>query len=108
VVLRCDTTRRGVLKLRLSEAVGLTARFSNPATAGHSVASSQNRAENGGRTTTSHQRVRQRQTRLPPPQIDDLVERRSAGATIAELAEFFDIHRTTVMAHLRRRTSNSP
>jgi DNA-directed RNA polymerase specialized sigma24 family protein len=34
--------------------------------------------------------------------VDDLVEQRVAGATIADLAELFDIHRTTVMAHLQR------
>jgi DNA-directed RNA polymerase specialized sigma24 family protein len=46
--------------------------------------------------------VRQKQTRLTPTQVDDLIERRVAGTTIADLAKRFGIHRTTVMAHLHR------
>jgi DNA-binding CsgD family transcriptional regulator len=34
-----------------------------------------------------------------------MLARRAAGATIAELAMRFDIHRTTAIAHLKR---NSP
>jgi hypothetical protein len=45
----------------------------------------------------------QRQTRLKPAEVDELVHRRSDGATIAEVAGRFGIRRTTVMAHLRRR-----
>ena len=46
---------------------------------------------------------RQKQTRLKPAQVDELVEARAAGATIMEIAEQYGIHRTTVMAHFQRR-----
>ncbi len=36
------------------------------------------------------------------------MDRRVAGATIRELTELAGIHRTTVMAHLRRRTTRDP
>ena len=48
-------------------------------------------------------RATQRQVRLTPREIDCLVEDRAAGRTIAELAEMYGCHRTTVMRHLRNR-----
>ena len=50
---------------------------------------------------------RQLQHRLKPDEIDQLVEARKAGATIKELAAKFEIHRTTVMEHLKRRSQPS-
>lgn len=43
---------------------------------------------------------RQAQTRLSGQEVDALLEARTAGATINELAEQFGIHRTTVMASI--------
>ena len=88
-------------------AVDLIGQLSNPEWPGHSVATSRNRADGGGETTPGRHRVRQKQTRLSPPRVEELVETRSTGATIAELAERFDIHRTTVMAHLRRQAGRA-
>ena len=42
------------------------------------------------------------QRRLSPTNIDDLVEAYQAGASISHLAVEFDVHRTTVAAHLDR------
>jgi DNA-directed RNA polymerase specialized sigma24 family protein len=92
-------TRLLSFRQRRVDAIG---QLSNPETPAHSVAASQDRAKSGGETTASPRRAQQRQTRLTQPQVDDLVEQRVAGATIADLAELFDIHRTTVMAHLQR------
>ncbi len=46
--------------------------------------------------------VKQRQVRLTETQIEQLLEERLSGSTINELAELFDIHRTTVMRHIKR------
>lgn len=43
------------------------------------------------------------QRRLTPTDIDDLIAVYQAGATIRQLAYDFDIHRSTVAAHLDRR-----
>jgi DNA-directed RNA polymerase specialized sigma24 family protein len=40
--------------------------------------------------------------KLSSDEVDVLVERYRSGATMMELAELFNIHRTTVSAHLRR------
>ena len=45
---------------------------------------------------------RQVQHRLGDHAVADLVRRRQQGTTIDELAVLFEIHRTTVMAHLTR------
>ncbi len=82
--------------------------LSNPKTPGHSVAAFPDDAESGARTTQGCRTVRQQQTRLTPPQVDELLEQRAAGATIKELAERFGIHRTTVMAHFQRRRGDQP
>lgn len=44
----------------------------------------------------------QAQNRLSEAEIERLVAARTAGHTISELAGEFEIHRTTVMAHLER------
>ena len=44
----------------------------------------------------------QQQRRLTPVEVDKLVQERVDGQTIATLARQFGVHRTTVMAHLRR------
>lgn len=46
---------------------------------------------------------RQKQVRLRPDQVDNLVADFVAGGTYAQLAERFGIGETTVWAHLRRR-----
>jgi len=35
--------------------------------------------------------------------VDVLIAEFRDGATVTQLAEWFEVHRTTVMAHLRRR-----
>jgi DNA invertase Pin-like site-specific DNA recombinase len=50
--------------------------------------------------------VKQRQVRLTEAQILKLVEARESGRTINQLAESFEIHRTTVMRHLQRSSLN--
>jgi DNA-binding MarR family transcriptional regulator len=45
----------------------------------------------------------QRQHRLKPEEIDELVHAYKAGELIKDLADRFSIHRSTVMAHLQRR-----
>jgi hypothetical protein len=44
---------------------------------------------------------RQRQKRLNPDEVDRLVEDYAQGATIAQLAGSFSVHRTTVLGQLR-------
>ena len=46
--------------------------------------------------------AKQRQVRLSEAHIRELVEARTSGLTIKQLAERFGIHRTTVMRHLER------
>lgn len=46
---------------------------------------------------------RQKQVRLRPEQVDELVEAYVAGALQQELCTRFGIHDTTLRAHLRRR-----
>jgi hypothetical protein len=48
--------------------------------------------------------ARQRQHRLSPDEVGQLLARRAAGSTILQLASEFGVHRTTVIAHLRRST----
>jgi hypothetical protein len=45
------------------------------------------------------------QHRLGPDEVQEPHKRREAGLTIRQLAEEFGIHRTTVVHHLKRRTS---
>lgn len=47
-------------------------------------------------------RARVTQRRLSPREVEDLVARRWGGETIEDLSIAFGIHRTTVMAQLRR------
>lgn len=54
------------------------------------------------------QTVRARQVRLEAPQVDELVSARAGGATIAQLARRFGVHRHTVSAHLYRRSGEPP
>ncbi len=58
--------------------------------------------ESEHRTTNRAIRERQKQTRLTASEIDHLLATRATGATIVQLAAQFDIHRPTVMAHLKR------
>lgn len=51
---------------------------------------------------------RQRQVRLTDGSVARLVASRRSGATIAEVAEDFRVHRTTVMAYLRRAREAKP
>lgn len=46
---------------------------------------------------------RQKQNRLKPEEIDRLVAMYESGSSVNQLAELVKIHRTTVMAHLKRR-----
>lgn len=50
-------------------------------------------------TVPAHSRIMQR---LKPEQRADLVRAYTAGSTVRELAEQLGMHRTTVVAHLRR------
>jgi len=45
---------------------------------------------------------RQRQYRLTTAEAQELVAARVAGATINDLADRFQVHRTTVMSHLSK------
>jgi hypothetical protein len=47
-------------------------------------------------------RILQTQRRLSAEQVDQLVAAYQAGKTVRELASQFDLHRTTVLAHLER------
>lgn len=55
-----------------------------------------------GRTGRSTTPTLQSQNRLAEAEVQRLVKARSDGLTISELAAEFEIHRTTVMAHLKR------
>ena len=82
--------------------VGLRGQLSHPKTPVQGADPSQDAAESDDRPTKRGRTERQKQTRLTSPEIDELLARRAGGATIAELAALFVIHRTTVMAHLKR------
>ena len=85
--------------------VGVEGQLSDPKTPGQSSSPSTADTESDGQPTKRGRTALQKQTRLTVSQIDDLLARRAVGTTIAELATRFGIHRTTVMAHLKR---NSP
>jgi hypothetical protein len=75
-----------------------TGRLSNPSieptgmvTAAHAPAS------------TEQPRPRRTQKRLRGVEVDEMVAAYRTGDSVDELAERFDVHRTTAMAHLRRR-----
>jgi lambda repressor-like predicted transcriptional regulator len=53
--------------------------------------------------TTDHPRRHQVQKRLRGTEVDDLVAAYRAGASLDDLADRFGVHRTTAVAHLRRR-----
>ena len=59
--------------------------------------------EEPSRPTSAARRPVQVHRRLPARQVDELVERYEAGASINALADTFRINRTTVMSHLDRR-----
>jgi len=44
-----------------------------------------------------------RARRMSEEKVDVLIAEFRDGATVTQLAEWFEVHRTTVMAHLRRR-----
>ena len=72
--------------------------YSNPEPA--PIIEQPSRPETGTPLLTGWHRT---QRRLRPADVDALVDGYHAGATIMQLAERFDISRTTVMAHLDRR-----
>ena len=86
-----------------SDAVDLLSRLSNPgaALALMAVSSAENTAEQPFNSLPG--RPRQHQRRLTPAEVDELVAARAAGATMAQLADQFDIKRQTVSRWLKRR-----
>ena len=82
--------------------VGLIGLYSNPDWPERTRTESAEPTPDSDEPITERAAERQKQTRLTPPQIDELIHRRASGSTIEELAHSFGIHRTTVMAHLRR------
>jgi DNA-binding CsgD family transcriptional regulator len=96
--------RRSPTKER-SDEVGLRGQLSHPESPGQHADRSEIAAYGEHETTIRARTAGQKQTRLTASQINELLAIRETGATIAELAMRFDIHRTTVMAHLKR---NSP
>jgi len=58
-------------------------------------------ASRSGGAMRNRQR-RQKPNRLSDAQIQSLLQRRSCRATISELTVRIAIHRTTVMAHIKR------
>lgn len=53
--------------------------------------------------TTAQPGPHRTQTRLRTVDVDDLVAAYGAGDSIEQLADRYDVHRTTVIAHLSRR-----
>jgi hypothetical protein len=83
----------------------LEGQLSHPETPSQRPDTSTDTAEGDDQPTVRARPVLQKQSRLAASEVRDMLARRVAGATIAELATQFEIHRTTVMAHLKR---NSP
>jgi len=83
--------------------VGLRGQLSHPENPGRPSDTSRDVADGEHQNHHPCQTERQKQTRLTVSKIDELLATREAGATIAELAAQFNIHRTTVMAHLKRK-----
>jgi DNA-binding transcriptional ArsR family regulator len=61
------------------------------------------KATHDDRNVDTSRPIRHRVRRLEDDQVDQLVGAFIAGATITQLVDRFKVHRTTVMAHLRRR-----
>ncbi len=60
-------------------------------------------------STTDNERPRNTQrrlNRLSEAQILEVIDARALGQTINEIAEQFEVHRTTVMRHLKRNASS--
>ena len=93
--------RRSPTKER-SDVVALKGQLSHPKNPGQRSGALEIAADSEHKTTIRTRTVGQKQTRLTASQINELLATRAAGATIAQLATRFDIHRTTVMAHLKR------
>ncbi|MFC5274106.1 recombinase zinc beta ribbon domain-containing protein [Brachybacterium sacelli] len=99
----------------LVRGVDLRREFENPSSALVTVASRRSRSvykadrrpleptvvDSRGRMVRA---VGMTQTFLIPAQVDELVARYQAGATLVELGERFSVHRRTVAAHLVRRS----
>lgn len=84
-----------------SSGVGLTARFSNPETPGHSPEKTEdptNREED--LAVRQVREPRQTQERLQEAEILKLIEQYIQGCSTVELARRWEIHRDTVVAHL--------
>lgn len=77
--------------------------LSNPEWPGHGVAASEGRAESVAGPTDRRGPGPQRQRRLNPAEVDQVVAEYESGAPMVELACRWNIHRTTVAAHLDRR-----
>ena len=88
--------------------VGLRGQLSHPETPRQHADTSEIAADGEHETMIRAPTAGQKQTRLTASQIDELLATRAAGATITELAARFDIHRTTVMAHLKRNSPRQP
>ena len=81
--------------------VGLLGGYSNPDIVAslERILAGQRRDPASARTVRSS---RQRQQRLKPDEVLELIRLREAGSEIEALAERFGIHRSTVMARLQR------
>jgi len=75
--------------------VGLIAQLSNP---GFLLPSDSHER----RKPAGERREQQQHVRLSASDLEALAKDRAPGLTIARLAERYGVHRTTVMAHLKR------
>lgn len=82
--------------------VVLTARFLNLRTPGQDVQSSQTDTECDLDFTTGVQQITQPTTRLDQNDILQLVSDYVSGSSVRQLARDWNVHRTTVMDHLKR------
>jgi hypothetical protein len=82
--------------------VGLVRLLSNPS--GGLFAQSLSKPDHQNGTGTEERRPTRREARrLSPEEVDKLAATYRSGATVPQLVEQFEIHRTTVLAHLERR-----
>ncbi len=86
--------------------VGLQGQLSHPETSSQRVLPSSAPPLSDKQPTKREKTARQKQIRLTAAEVTRLLDHRSRGATIVELAARFDIHRTTVMAHIKRNSDS--
>lgn len=69
----------------------------------HQIGSLQRKVQLTKSRPTHRARPRQKQRRLTPAEVDELIAARHAGVTVKKLAEQFGVVRQTVGAWLKRR-----